>query len=221
MERAMAPYHWVSGILGLVGCLISSGCASVSKGEIALDLGIKDRGVASWYGKEFHGRVAANGEVFDMTAMTAAHRKLPLGSLVRVVNLINGKQVHLRINDRGPYVIGRMLDVSHAAAVELGMVEAGTSIIHLEVIGRHRPIDPMMQVPNSVIAGKKLLQLEQALPERSEDLGTQGFASEIKTPPPTERFFPREVLYGRRERRHAAILAGSDTANSIPTLVLG
>lgn len=134
MERAMAPYHWVSGILGLVGCLISSGCSSVSKGEVALDLGIKDRGVASWYGKEFHGRVAANGEVFDMTAMTAAHRKLPLGSLVRVVNLINGKHVYVRINDRGPYVNGRMLDVSHAAAVELGMVDAGVSIIHLEVL---------------------------------------------------------------------------------------
>lgn len=221
MERAMAPSHWVSGILGLVGCLISSGCSSLSKGEVALDLGIKDRGVASWYGKEFHGRVAANGEVFDMTAMTAAHRKLPLGSLVRVVNLMNGKQVHVRINDRGPYVAGRMLDVSHAAAVELGMVDAGTSIIHLEVVGRHRPVDPVMQVPNSVIAGK-LLGLEQGLAERSEDLGTPGLASEIRALPPTERLFPREVLYGRRERRHAAILADDHTAhNPIPTLVLG
>jgi rare lipoprotein A len=164
--------------------------------------------------------VAANGEVFDMTAMTAAHRKLPLGSLVRVVNLINGKHVHVRINDRGPYVNGRMLDVSHAAAVELGMVDAGVSIIHLEVIGRHRPIDPVMQVPRSVIVGK-LLQEEHVLRDRSEDLETPGFVPEIKSPPPTERFFPREALYGRRERRHTAILAGSDTAPAVPTLAWG
>ena len=115
MKVAMAPYRWMSGILGVV--VFSSGCASLSKGEIALDLTIKDRGVASWYGKEFHGRTAANGEVFDMNAMTAAHRKLPLGSVVRVVNLVTGKQVHVRINDRGPYIPGRMLDVSRAAAV--------------------------------------------------------------------------------------------------------
>ena len=116
-----------------------------------MDLGIKDRGVASWYGKEFHGRLTANGEVFDMTAYTATHRKLPLGSVVRVMNPVNGKSLEVRINDRGPYVQGRMLDLSHAAARELGMVEAGTAAVHIVVIGHHRAILP--QPPGRLAPG--------------------------------------------------------------------
>src|SRR3990170_3175050 len=92
-------------VIPLAACLLVTGCTSLPKGELALDLGIKDRGVASWYGKEFHGKLAANGEVFDMNALTAAHRKLQLGSIVRVLNLENGKSLHVRITDRGPYVI--------------------------------------------------------------------------------------------------------------------
>ena len=126
--------------LGLVVfCLSLGACSWIPKGESDLDVGIKERGMASWYGVPFHGRLAANGEVFDMEAMTAAHRTLPLGSMVRVVNLLNGKHVRVRINDRGPYVNGRILDLSHAAAAQLGMVEGGLSVIQLEVIGDHRP----------------------------------------------------------------------------------
>lgn len=220
MERVTTLYHWIPGILGLVGCLISSGCASVSKGEIALDLGIKDRGVASWYGREFHGRVAANGETFDMTALTAAHRKLPLGSLVRVINLVNGKQVHVRINDRGPYIAGRILDVSHAAAAELGMVDAGTSIVHLEVIGQHRPVPPVREISNPMTA-KRLLWTEPASAKIPASLEAKGRTLEIQIPPPMERHFPREILHERRERRHVAELTGDYTGhNPIPTLVL-
>ncbi|MBM4127163.1 MAG: septal ring lytic transglycosylase RlpA family protein [Nitrospira sp.] len=126
--------------LGLVVfCLSLGACSWIPKGESDLDVGIKERGMASWYGIPFHGRLAANGEVFDMEAMTAAHRTLPLGSMVRVVNLLNGKHVRVRINDRGPYVNGRILDLSHAAAAQLEMVEGGLSVIQLEVIGDHRP----------------------------------------------------------------------------------
>lgn len=99
-------------VVPLTGLLLLSACSSVPKGDFSLDLGIKDRGVASWYGKEFHGKLAANGELFDMTAYTAAHRKLPLGTMIRVMNVHNGKSVQVRINDRGPYVAGRMLDLS-------------------------------------------------------------------------------------------------------------
>ena len=70
-------------VFPLAACLLFSACSSLPKGELPLDLGIKDRGIASWYGKEFHGKLAANGEVFDMMAYTAAHRKLPLGSIVQ------------------------------------------------------------------------------------------------------------------------------------------
>src|SRR5215831_11910293 len=99
--------------------LFSAACSWVPKGEVQLDIGLKDRGVASWYGEQFHGKQAANGELFDMEALTAAHWTLPLGSVVRVVNLTNGKHLYVRITDRGPYEKGRILDLSHAAAVQL------------------------------------------------------------------------------------------------------
>ena len=140
-------------VVPLAGCLLLSACSFLPKGELPLDLGIKDRGVASWYGKEFHGKLAANGEVFDMMAYTAAHRKLPLGSIVRVINLENGKSVQVRINDRGPYVTGRMLDLSHAAARELGMVEAGTTAVQIEVIGDHHAVAPVPAGKLSTVAG--------------------------------------------------------------------
>src|SRR6187549_4288732 len=82
--------------LAVVGMLLGA-CSWIPKGEAQFDVGIKDRGVASWYGEQFHGRQAANGEIFDMEASTAAHRTMPLGSIVRVVNLANGKHLYVRI----------------------------------------------------------------------------------------------------------------------------
>lgn len=125
--------------LGALSCFSVGACSWMPTGESVLDVGIKERGVASWYGAQFHGKVTASGERFDMGAFTAAHRTLPLGSMVRVVNLANGKHARVRITDRGPYVNGRILDLSYAAAVQLGMVEAGLSVIQLEVVGDRRP----------------------------------------------------------------------------------
>src|SRR5678816_4817835 len=101
--------------------MFTTGCAPLLKGVTALDVGVKDMGVASWYGEDFHGRLAANGERFNMYALSAAHRTLPLGSIVRVLNVHTGKYLYLPITDRGPYVPGRMLDLSYAAAQKLGM----------------------------------------------------------------------------------------------------
>jgi len=104
-----------------------------------LDVGIEDRGVASWYGESFHGKQAANGTLFDMKALTAAHRTLPLGSIVRVVNLKNGKHAHVKITDRGPYVKNRILDLSRGAAAQLGMIKGGLSVVRVQVVGERRP----------------------------------------------------------------------------------
>ena len=90
-------------------------------------------GNASWYGKSFHGRTTASGEDFDMFELTAAHRQLPLGSLLKVTNLHNGKWVIVRINDRGPFVRGRIIDVSHSAAESLGLVGRGVAKVKLDV----------------------------------------------------------------------------------------
>nr|DAS29214.1 MAG TPA: lipoprotein [Caudoviricetes sp.] len=89
-------------------------------------------GIASYYAEQHHGKKTANGEKFNMYELTAAHRTLPFGSKIKVTNLTNGKSVVLRVNDRGPYVKGRILDVSKGAAIELGMIQRGTASIRIE-----------------------------------------------------------------------------------------
>ena len=92
------------------------------------------KGVSSYYGKDFHGKLTANGEVFDMYGITAAHKTIPLNTVVRVTNLDNGKSIILRINDRGPYIEGRMLDCSYGAAKKLGFLKAGMAKIEMKVV---------------------------------------------------------------------------------------
>jgi|SRR5579871_1208 len=90
-------------------------------------------GLASWYGHPYHGRPAANGEIYDMEQFTAAHRTLPFGTLVHVVNLDNSKSVDVRINDRGPFVGDRVIDLSHAAARAIDMIGPGTARVRVEI----------------------------------------------------------------------------------------
>lgn len=93
-----------------------------------------ETGVASWYGHPFHGRASASGEIYDMEQMTAAHRTLPFGTMVRVHDLDNEKSVDVRINDRGPFVDGRIIDLSHAAARAMEMIGPGTARVRLEIL---------------------------------------------------------------------------------------
>ncbi len=113
-------------VLAILGLILASASGALAGEE----------GMASWYGNEFHGRRTASGEVFDQEAMTAAHRTLPFGTLVRVTNRDNGAVVILRINDRGPFTRGRILDCSRAGARELGFLLAGTTRVRLETLGR-------------------------------------------------------------------------------------
>lgn len=92
-------------------------------------------GIASWYGDMFHGRLTANGEVYDMDRLTAAHPTLPLPSLVRVTNRSNGRELIVRVNDRGPYAKGRIIDLSRRSAELLGMKRAGTSEVRVQYLG--------------------------------------------------------------------------------------
>jgi len=91
-------------------------------------------GIASWYGKKFHGRKTANGETYNMYAMTAAHTTLPMPSLVLVTNLDNGKSIKVRVNDRGPFVKGRLIDLSYAAAKALGYAKLGTARVRVQTL---------------------------------------------------------------------------------------
>jgi rare lipoprotein A len=103
--------------------------------EPGKEFAYRETGVASWYGEDFHGRKTANGEVYDMHAMTAAHRTLPFNTRVRVTNLDNGARTEVRINDRGPFVAGRIIDLSRSGAKELGMLGPGTARVAVEAAG--------------------------------------------------------------------------------------
>lgn len=96
--------------------------------------GYRERGDASWYGKKFHGHTTSNGEVYNMYSMTAAHKSLPLPTYVKVTNLDNGRQVIVRVNDRGPFHPGRIIDLSYAAATKLDMLKNGTARVEVEAI---------------------------------------------------------------------------------------
>lgn len=105
----------------------------VPKTEVLRTLGT---GVASYYGSRFHGRQTANGERFNMRAMTAAHKTLPFGTMVRVTNASNGRSVTVRINDRGPFIPGRTIDLSRGAAEQIGMISRGHATVELELVSR-------------------------------------------------------------------------------------
>ena len=105
--------------------------------------GYRERGIASWYGKKFHGRRTSSGETYDMFAMTAAHRILPLPSYVKVRNLRNGKTVTVRVNDRGPFLHNRVIDLSYAAAHKLGIVGTGTGLVEITAV------DPLNTAKNN------------------------------------------------------------------------
>ena len=98
-----------------------------------------EEGIASWYGVPFHGRRAANGEIFDMNTLVAAHRTMPFGSILRVTNLNNGRQVEVRVIDRGPFVKDRVLDVARAAAIALDMIGTGTAPVRIELLSGPTP----------------------------------------------------------------------------------
>jgi len=97
--------------------------------------GFVQSGIASWYGDDFHGKKTSNGETYDMYAMTAAHKTLPLGVFVRVQNRENGREAIVRVNDRGPFVKGRIIDLSYSAAKALGVDIAGTAPVRIEALG--------------------------------------------------------------------------------------
>jgi len=98
--------------------------------------GFRQRGLASWYGRYFHGKKTSNGEIYNMYAMTAAHKTLPLGTYVKVHNLENNRSIVVRINDRGPFVRGRVIDLSYTAAKDIGIVGPGTARVEVVALGR-------------------------------------------------------------------------------------
>jgi rare lipoprotein A len=198
--RLKRPYVWA---VIVTSCMLTGGCAGLTKGQADMDIGMKERGIASWYGDDFHGWVTASGEPYDMHRLTAAHRTLPLGTIVRVTNVVNGRHVVIRINDRGPYVNGRILDVSYAAAKQLGMWRDGISAIQLEVVGQHG-WDTVMIEPTTGRTG------EAPVPEialHAVSVSTPQVFSQIQPHDRSPRVMPADILRERRARRVGDIMA--------------
>ncbi|WP_196257902.1 septal ring lytic transglycosylase RlpA family protein [Pelagibacterium limicola] len=124
-----------AALAAALGTGVASFAAPVSFAQEMVAVVQTSTGVASWYGGKFHGRRTASGETYNQHALTAAHRSLPFGTEVVVTNQANGRSVVVRINDRGPFSGGRVIDLSHKAASQIGMVNSGTARVTIEVIG--------------------------------------------------------------------------------------
>ena len=121
--------------------------------------GFVQTGVASWYGKDFHGKLTSNGEKYDMHSMTAAHKTLPLGVYVRVSNTDNGHEAIVRVNDRGPFVKGRIIDLSYSAARKLGVDIVGTAPVRVEALGYRVPGSDGFKAAVNYDAGNYTVQI--------------------------------------------------------------
>src|SRR6185503_13653217 len=125
---------WRAVGAGLAAAVVASGCALFrAPAPPPIEDGVQV-GVASWYGPGFHGRRTASGEIYDQDGLTAAHQSLPFGTRVRVTNLDNGRAVDVRITDRGPFVGGRVIDLSRAAARVIGLIGPGVGPVRVEVL---------------------------------------------------------------------------------------
>jgi len=131
-----------------LGLLLLAGCVAHEKNIPSLHNGHSQLGMASWYGPSFHGKPSASGEPYDMWALTAAHRTLPFGTWVQVTKVETGKKVTVRINDRGPFIKGRIIDLSYGAARELAMIGEGTADVRLTIVSPPNASIPSIRAPS-------------------------------------------------------------------------
>ena len=132
-QNSQINYYLIIFLICL-NCIACTNRSLIYKKKPLFRLYYTEEGIASWYGGHFHGRKTASGEIYDMYKYSAAHKYLPLGSYVQVTNLNNKKKLIVKVNDRGPFVKKRILDLSYAAACALDIVEAGTAPVHIEII---------------------------------------------------------------------------------------
>jgi rare lipoprotein A len=169
--------------------------------------GYVERGIASWYGRDFHGLSTSSGETYDMHAMTAAHTRLPLPTWVEVTNLANGRRVVVKVNDRGPFVDNRLIDLSYAAATALDMVREGTTRVEVRAIAPpldvFRPgattaaVAPAPQIPTAASAAERMFVQIGAFsqPENAERLAARLRASGFSNPTVVSEASARRPLH--------------------------
>jgi rare lipoprotein A len=139
--------------------------------------GYAERGVASWYGPGFHAQSTSNGERYDMYAMSAAHKTLPLPSYVQVTNLQNGRSVTVRVNDRGPFKDGRIIDLSYTAAAKLGMLKDGTAFVEVRAVSASEPQETPITPTSALFVQAGAFAAEANATKLVSDLRAQGIAN--------------------------------------------
>ncbi len=164
------PLHWKWALVLalaviIIGALLSS-CANKPHAQAHKPSTVEEpsghqEGLASWYGPGFRGKKTANGERFNPKHLTAAHRTLPFGTKVRVVNLANDKDVIVRINDRGPFIRGRVIDLSKRAAQLIAMMGSGTARVRIEPVADDTVIEEATSAPVKFIKGRKKIALRR------------------------------------------------------------
>ena len=172
-------------------------------------VGFTQEGVASWYGKDFHGKKTSNGEVYDMHAMTAAHKTLPLGVFVKVRNKENGQETVVRVNDRGPFVKNRIIDLSYTAAKKLGVDMKGTAPVRIEALG-YRVSGGEYSAPETYDSGNYSVQIgsfkdQQNARRLAEEMRKLHGYSEVKTAMVSD-----ELFYQVRAGRYTSLKAAED-----------
>ncbi len=173
-------------------------------------------GIASWYGPDFHGKKTSNGEIYNMYAMTAAHKTLPMNTVVRVTNLSNSKEVVVRINDRGPFVQNRIIDLSKSAASKINMIATGTAPVKVEVIGFNGAVNTASKsAPVSFEGGNFMVQIgafrniEGARVYERNYHGSDGYKTVVKTYRLDNKPIHRVFLTGFRSEDEARDYARS------------
>jgi rare lipoprotein A len=207
----MRGWWWGRG--ALVACLVVAGCSLFREPSPPPVVDGVQEGVASWYGPGFHGNRTANGEIYDQYEMTAAHPSLPHGTRVMVTNLSNGRAVEVRINDRGPFVGGRAIDLSYAAARAINMVGPGTARVRIEVLGsgphRRLPPTPREAPPPPVVVAVREPS-PPLVPSATNDLPATSYSVEVASlTDPDKAHHLRGILARRFPDAFVAPLAGS------------
>lgn len=144
--------------------------------------GFTEEGIASWYGNKFHGRQTSNGEIYSMYGMTAAHKRLPIPSYVRVTNLNNGREIVVRVNDRGPFHEGRIIDLTYAGASKLGFIKQGTAPVRIEVL---EPGDE--QLPSRLALGQETAVVATAAPTSAPLVSSPASSITTSSPAPAPK----------------------------------
>jgi len=185
--------------------------------------GYRARGVASWYGKKFHGQPTSSREPYDMYAMSAAHKTLPLPSYVRVRNLQNGRAVVVRVNDRGPFLHDRLIDLSYAAAWKLGIVATGTGPVEIEAVHPDSPAPPKLAEQPAIEPrrGAGLELISPAAADDSRDEGgraTSGTVADAKPLAPVPRIYLQLGAFAQPENAEA-LRARAERASLGPVTV--